>query len=50
VQALLKPADCARQRRCEILDPLVQTTTVSKPTNSASENTGYKKWGFPEAF
>lgn len=45
-QALLTPADYTRQRRrCEILDPLAQTATISKPTNSASQNTSYKKWG-----
>lgn len=38
-----KLAECARQKnKCEMLDVVIQTTNISKPTNAASEKISYK--------
>lgn len=43
-----KLAEHARQKnKCEMLDLVIQTTNISKPTNAASEKISYKSVAFP---
>jgi len=43
-----KLAERARQKnKCEMLDLVIQTTNISKPTNAASEKISYKSVAFP---